>query len=123
MDDELLSRYLRQNKPRRDGSPGSFSIRFLVFSRGMRRKPRRVEIGLGTNRKGEAVKCARLLLMGLYALGARFSGRIALLGKGRRGGMVRVVDALSKGGLGDFGTQADFMRILFPDLLPPKPMD
>lgn len=95
-DAELVKKYLRQNRPRRDGSPGSYSLRFLVFSKGVGRKPQRVEIGLGTNDEGEAVRAARRLLGGLYALGARFSGRIGLLGKGRGGGVIGVAEAARK---------------------------
>lgn len=95
-DADLLKRYLRQNRPRRDGSPGSYSLRFLVFACGPKKKPKRVEIGLGTNDAAEAVRRARLLLQGLYALGARFSGSIGLLGKGRGGGVGRVADVLAK---------------------------
>lgn len=81
-DEELVSRYLRQNAPHEDKTPGTFSLRFLVWPTDRRQKPKRVEIGLGTNDRDAAVFVARVLLRGIYALGGRFSGRLDLLGRG-----------------------------------------
>lgn len=80
MTDSELSKYLRQNPPRRDGTPGTYCLRFFVLPDNPAYKPRRVEIGLSTNDKTEALCRAQTLLLGVYALGARFSGRLALSG-------------------------------------------
>lgn len=92
MTDAELSKYLRQNPPRRDGTPGTYCLRFFVLPDNPAHKPRRVEIGLSTNVKEEALRHAQTLLLGIYALGARFSGRIALKGPYRE--LTRVDDAL-----------------------------
>lgn len=92
MTDEELTKYLRQNPPRRDGTPGTYCLRFLVQTSDPNLKPRRVEIGLSTNDKAEALRHAQTLLLGIYALGARFSGRLSLVGPYRE--LTRVDDAL-----------------------------
>lgn len=93
--DELVERYLRQNAPHKDGTPGTFSLRFLVWPQGAHEKPRRVEIGLGTNDRAAAVYVARVMLLGIWALGGRFSGRLALLGERRE--VARIADVLPRG--------------------------
>lgn len=73
-----IRRYLRKNKNRKNGIPGSYSIRLLwCYSRS--RKPRCIERGLGTNNEDEAVARASVLLRFLYSLGYRVSNRIKLL--------------------------------------------
>ena len=75
----LVRRFLRQGK-RRDGRPGAYTLRFLVWLDGnTSMKPRRVEVGLETNDLGEAVYAARMLLRGLMLLGAKFSGQLGEL--------------------------------------------
>lgn len=75
--------YLRQNKKRKNGMPGSYSLRFLwTFSR--KKKPRRIERGLGTNNIDEAEARAYLLLRFICSLGYKVSKRIRLVKKGRK---------------------------------------
>lgn len=72
-----IRRYLRKNKSRKNGVPGSYSIRLLwCYSRS--KKPRCIERGLGTNNEDEAVARASVLLRFLYSLGYRVSNRIKL---------------------------------------------
>jgi hypothetical protein len=72
-----IKRYLRKNKSRKNGVPGSYSIRLLwCYSRS--KKPRCIERGLGTNNEDEAVARASVLLRFLYSLGYRVSNRIKL---------------------------------------------
>jgi hypothetical protein len=74
-----IRRYLRQNKSRKNGVPGSYSIRLLwLYSRN--KKPRCIERGLGTNNEAEAVARASVLLRFLYSLGYKVSNRIKLPG-------------------------------------------
>ncbi len=89
MTDDELMRYLRQNPTRRDGTPGTYTLRFFVLPDDRNLKARRVEIGLGTNDKVAALGRAQVLLLGIYALGARFSGRLALHGPYREFATVR----------------------------------
>ena len=70
-----LKRYLRQNKDRKNGLPGSYSIRILwLYDK--RKKPRRIERGLGTNIDSEAIARASVLLRFIYSLGHQVSNRI-----------------------------------------------
>lgn len=68
-----------------DGSPGAFTLRMLVFADGSLCKPRRVEVGLGTADRTEAVWRARVVLRSFYACGAKFSGRLAVVASTRLG--------------------------------------
>lgn len=77
---EDLKRYLRQNKPRKDGRPGTFTLR-LMFNVSKELKPLRIEIGLGTPNEQEALERAAIFLKGVYALGGSFSSRVALGGR------------------------------------------
>lgn len=78
-----IKHYLRQNKNRKNGVPGSYSIRLLwVFSRN--KKPRRIERGLGTNNLDEAEARAYLLLRFIYSLGHKVSNRIRVVIPGRK---------------------------------------
>lgn len=70
-----LEKYLRQNKARKNGQPGSYSIRLLwLFDKRM--APKRIERGLGTNVKSEALERANILLRFIYSLGHSVSNRI-----------------------------------------------
>jgi hypothetical protein len=70
-----LEKYLRQNKARKNGLPGSYSIRLLwLFDKRM--APKRIERGLGTNVKAEALERANILLRFIYSLGHAVSNRI-----------------------------------------------
>jgi hypothetical protein len=70
-----LEKYLRQNKARKNGLPGSYSIRLLwLFDKRM--APKRIERGLGTNDKVEALERANILLRFIYSLGHAVSNRI-----------------------------------------------
>lgn len=73
-----VKKYLRQNKPTQSGKPGSYYLRVLYFS-DFCHKPKRKEIGLGTNIEWVACIAARTFLHGCYALGARFSTKIRLV--------------------------------------------
>lgn len=77
---EDLKRYLRQNKPRKDGRPGTFTLRLSVNVR-KRMKPIRIEIGLGTSEEQDALERAAVFLKGVYAIGGSFSSRVTLGGK------------------------------------------
>lgn len=67
-----LRRLLRQNPPRRDGTPGTFTIRLFVQEDELM-KPKRIEVGLGTNNEDEAVKRAESIVRAFYAAGGRFT--------------------------------------------------
>lgn len=67
-----LRRLLRQNAPRKDGTPGSFMIRLFVQEDPLV-KPKRIEVGLGTNDEDEAVKRAESIVRAFYAAGGRFT--------------------------------------------------
>ena len=70
-----LKKYLRQNKCRKNGLPGSYSIRLLwLFDKRM--APKRIERGLGTNVESEALERANILLRFIYSLGHSVSNRI-----------------------------------------------
>jgi hypothetical protein len=70
-----LEKYLRQNKARKNGLSGSYSIRLLwLFDKRM--APKRIERGLGTNVKSEALERANILLRFIYSLGHSVSNRI-----------------------------------------------
>ena len=70
-----LKQYLRQNKPRKNGLPGTYSIRLLwLYDRRM--APKKIERGLGTNIESEALQRASLLLRFLYSLGYQVSNRL-----------------------------------------------
>ena len=93
--DELVNHYLRQKDKHKDGTPGTYSLRFLVWPTFEGQKPKRVEIGLGTDNREVAIYAARVLVLAIYALGGRFSGRLALLGTQRE--VARIPDVLPKG--------------------------
>lgn len=77
-------RFLRRNGRRKNGEPGSLSLRVLVVT-DPQMKPRRVEIGLGTSDEAEALARARVMLRAVYALGGKFSSRLLVEGEdGRR---------------------------------------
>jgi hypothetical protein len=70
-----LKKYLRQNKARKNGLSGSYSIRLLwLFDKRM--APKRIERGLGTNVESEALERANILLRFIYSLGHSVSNRI-----------------------------------------------
>lgn len=70
-----LKKYLRQNKNKKNGLPGSYSIRLLwLFDKRM--APKRIERGLGTNVESEALARANILLRFIYSLGHSVSNRI-----------------------------------------------
>ena len=82
-DAALIQSYLRKVK-RSNGEFGAYTLRFLVWMNGNTRlKPRRVELGLGTADKSQAVFAARLVLQALAVLGAKFSGALAGLERRR----------------------------------------
>ena len=70
-----LEKYLRQNKTRKNGLSGSYSIR-LLWLYDKRMAPKRIERGLGTNVKSEALERANILLRFIYSLGHSVSNRI-----------------------------------------------
>lgn len=74
-------RYLRRNGVRKNGAPGSLSLRVLVVT-DPKMKPRRLEIGLGTADEAEAIARARVMLRAVYALGGRFSSHLLVEGPG-----------------------------------------
>lgn len=67
-----LRRLLRQNPPRKDGTPGTYSVRFFV-QESEELKPKRIEVGLGTNNELEALKRAESIVRAFYAAGGRFT--------------------------------------------------
>ncbi len=73
-------RFLRRNGRRKNGEPGSLSLRVLVVT-DPKMKPRRVEIGLGTSDEAEALARARVMLRAVYALGGKFSSRLLVEGE------------------------------------------
>lgn len=78
-----IRHYLRQNKNRKNGVPGSYSIRLLwLFSK--TRKPKRIERGLATNDLAEAEARAYVLLRFIYSLGHKVSNRIHVSVPGRK---------------------------------------
>lgn len=79
----LKQNYLRQNAPKKDGTPGSYSLRFLLTLNPMH-KPRRVEIGLGTCDRDEAYWRARTILKAIWVLGGEFTSRVRVTGRGGR---------------------------------------
>lgn len=63
---QFIGLFLRRCKNHKDGTPGCFCVRFFVIEReGM--KPRRVEIGLRTAKRKEAVERAAVLISGLLS--------------------------------------------------------
>lgn len=70
-----LKKYLRQNKARKNGLSGSYSIR-LLWLYDKRMAPKRIERGLGTNVESEALARANILLRFIYSLGHSVSNRI-----------------------------------------------
>lgn len=87
--DKELKKYLRQNKPTKTGQPGSFYLRIL-YQPAKLLKAQRKDIGLGTNDLSEALGRARVLLQGCYALGARFTNKIAIAPRERKKKIVPV---------------------------------
>lgn len=88
-----LERYLRQNPQGATNQPGTYNVRLLVCeNRAM--KAHRVEIGLGTSDKGEALSRAKLLINCIYALGCTLSNRVAI--KPVDGVPVPINEAVSK---------------------------
>lgn len=89
-----LKKYLRQNKPGKNGKAGTFNLR-LLFSFKAEYKPLRVEIGLGTNNELEAIQRALIFLKGIYALGGCFSNKIAV--ESIKGSKFSILDAIDYG--------------------------
>lgn len=87
--DKELKKYLRQNKPTKTGKAGSFFLRIL-YQPAKLLKAVRKDIGLGTNEEKEALSRARVLLQGCYALGARFTNKIAIAPRERKKKIVPV---------------------------------
>lgn len=75
MNNNSLKPYLRQNALRKNGMPGSYSVR-LLWQYSRNKKSRRIERGLGTNIESEALARAAILLRFIYSLGHRVSNRI-----------------------------------------------
>lgn len=72
---EKLKKLLRQNKPRQDGTPGSFSLRLFV-QEDARLKAKRIEVGLRTNDEREALRRAESIVRAFYAAGGRFTHKV-----------------------------------------------
>lgn len=69
---ELIGKLLRQNPPKKDGSPGAFSVRLFVQEHEAL-KAKRVEVGLGTSNREEALNRAAVVIRALYAAGGKFT--------------------------------------------------
>lgn len=72
MTPQKFRKLLRQKPPKKDGTPGRFSIRFW-YTGAANLRASRVEIGLGTNDEAEAMKTAAIVINTIYAL-SRFYG-------------------------------------------------
>lgn len=80
---QRLKKYLRQQKVRKNGLPGSFSVR-LLWLYDKRMAPKRIERGLGTNIETEALARAEILLRFIYSLGHSVSNRIFVSPRGMK---------------------------------------
>lgn len=69
---DLISKLIRQNPNKKDGSPGSFSVRLFVQEHEAM-KAKRLEIGLGTSNREEAISRAAVAIRALYAAGGKFT--------------------------------------------------
>lgn len=70
--EKKLLKLLRQNPPRKDGTAGTFFVRLFV-QESAEMKPKRIEVGLGTNVKEEAIRRAEVIVRAFYAAGGRFT--------------------------------------------------
>lgn len=61
-----VEKLLRQNRPHKDGSPGSWKLRLALFPPGMVQQ--RVEIGLGTTDRETAKTRAMIAIRALLAV-------------------------------------------------------
>lgn len=93
MNNNSLKPFLRQNARRKNGLPGSYSVR-LLWQYSKKKKSRRIERGLGTNIESEALARAAILLRFIYSLGHRVSNRIQV--SRRNGSPVPLHEALPK---------------------------
>lgn len=69
---DLIGKLLRQNPNKKDGTPGAFSVRLFVQEHEAM-KARRLEIGLGTSNREEAINRAAVAIRALYAAGGKFT--------------------------------------------------
>lgn len=59
--EQFIGLFLRRKPPHKDGTPGSYLLRFAIIERA-EYKPQRVEIGLRTNKRKEAAERALVVL-------------------------------------------------------------
>lgn len=81
--EEKLLKLLRQNPPKKDGTPGTFYVRLFV-QEDEAMKPKRIEVGLGTNVKEEALRRAEVIVRAFYAAGGRFTHKTGFRTHARR---------------------------------------
>ena len=77
MKNEILESYLRQSPDRKNGSKGCWCVRLYVTDNVL--KSRRIELGLGTNDKAEALARTRLIVTAFMACKVYVTNRKVLL--------------------------------------------
>lgn len=90
-----LLKLLRQNPPRTDGTPGTYSVRLFV-QEDAAMKPKRIEVGLGTNNEAEAIKRAESIVRAFYAAGGRFTHKTGFRTRERRVSVAMAAQAINK---------------------------
>lgn len=90
-----LLKLLRQNPPRKDGTPGTYSVRLFV-QESEEMKPKRIEVGLATNNEAEALKRAESIVRAFYAAGGRFTHKTGFRTKEKAVSVAMAAQAINK---------------------------